>query len=119
MPEFDPRNHSVVVYNQAGAVVMKLFVTDARVRIAVTAERLPPHAPPGTTPEVVVGREAEVLKALVETIAGIVAPASRKHIADEANYTSSDFPTRGCRQCGKTDRPQYKGVCNDANCDRE
>lgn len=78
MPEFNPHNHSVIVYNQAGAVVMKIFVIKGRPRIAVTAERPGPHVPPGTPPEVSPGREAEVLKTLVETISAIVAPASRK-----------------------------------------
>lgn len=33
------------------------------------------------------------------------------------NHDTTDFPTKPCRQCGKMDRPQYQGACNDGNCD--
>lgn len=35
------------------------------------------------------------------------------------NHDCTDFPKKPCRQCGKTDRPQWDGVCNDGNCDIE
>lgn len=36
--------------------------------------------------------------------------------ANPDNYDCTDFPTKGCRQCGRTDRPQWKGICNDDSC---
>lgn len=33
------------------------------------------------------------------------------------NYDTTDFPTKPCNNCGKKDRPQYKGSCNDGHCD--
>ena len=35
---------------------------------------------------------------------------------DPSNTDSTDFPMKGCRQCGKRDRPQWKGTCNDDEC---
>lgn len=35
---------------------------------------------------------------------------------DPTNYDTTDFPRKGCRQCGKRDRPQFKGTCNDDHC---
>ena len=32
------------------------------------------------------------------------------------NHDCTDFPARPCRICGKTDRPQYDGICNDGGC---
>jgi len=32
------------------------------------------------------------------------------------NRDSTDFPKRPCRRCGRTDRPQWEGVCNDDSC---
>lgn len=31
---------------------------------------------------------------------------------DPSNQSSTDWPRKGCRQCGKRDRPQWQGVCN-------
>jgi hypothetical protein len=36
---------------------------------------------------------------------------------DHRNESTTDFPKFPCRNCGGTDRPQYKGTCNDAHCD--
>jgi hypothetical protein len=36
--------------------------------------------------------------------------------ADLSNFDTTDFPRKGCRLCGKRDRPQFHGVCNDDNC---
>ena len=35
---------------------------------------------------------------------------------DPTNYDTTDFPRKGRRQCGKRDRPQFRGVCNDDRC---
>lgn len=35
---------------------------------------------------------------------------------DPTNEGTTDFPRKGCKVCGKRDRPQYKGTCNDDNC---
>lgn len=35
---------------------------------------------------------------------------------DPTNFDCTDFPRKGCRQCGKRDRPQWKGTCNDDHC---
>lgn len=35
------------------------------------------------------------------------------------NYDTTDFPAKPCRQCGKTDRPQFHGTCNDGHCDSQ
>jgi hypothetical protein len=32
------------------------------------------------------------------------------------NNDCTDFPKRPCKFCGRTDRPQWKGVCN-IDCD--
>jgi hypothetical protein len=32
------------------------------------------------------------------------------------NMRCSDFPSKPCRICGKKDRPQWRGICNDGNC---
>ena len=33
------------------------------------------------------------------------------------NHDCTDFPQRPCRICGKKDRPQYDGICNDGICE--
>lgn len=38
---------------------------------------------------------------------------------DPTNKDSTDWPRRGCRNCGRRDRPQYGGVCNDDSCSHE
>lgn len=38
---------------------------------------------------------------------------------DPTNTDSTDWPRKGCRQCGKRDRPQFRGVCNDDRCSQE
>ena len=39
-----------------------------------------------------------------------------ENVPDENNdYT--DLPTRPCKNCGKMDRPQWRGTCNDGHCD--
>lgn len=35
---------------------------------------------------------------------------------DPNNHDCTDFPTKGCRNCGRKDRPQYDGWCNDDSC---
>lgn len=32
------------------------------------------------------------------------------------NHSTTDFPSRPCRTCGKMDRPQFDGICNDGHC---
>ncbi len=32
------------------------------------------------------------------------------------NRDTTDFPKKPCRQCGKMDRPQFNGICNDDHC---
>lgn len=32
------------------------------------------------------------------------------------NHTTTDFPILPCRKCGKMDRPQFDGICNDDHC---
>lgn len=38
---------------------------------------------------------------------------------EHENRDCTDFPTRPCRNCGRTDRPQWDGVCNDGRCESE
>lgn len=38
---------------------------------------------------------------------------------DPTNFDTTNFPRKGCRQCGERDRPQYKGICNDDHCSHE
>ncbi len=40
----------------------------------------------------------------------------RRTAADPTNHDTTDFPRKGCRNCGKRDRPQFKGECNDGHC---
>jgi hypothetical protein len=35
------------------------------------------------------------------------------------NEDCTDFPMKGCKQCGRRDRPQWKGQCNDDRCSYE
>ena len=76
-PQFDPRNHSVIVYDQSGKVVMRIYVVDGRVRAAVTAIPPPPTAPPGTPPTTPEGVEQAVYSSLSSTLSAI-GDASRK-----------------------------------------
>jgi hypothetical protein len=36
---------------------------------------------------------------------------------DSTNNDTTDFPRKGCRNCGKRDRPQFRGTCSDGHCD--
>lgn len=38
---------------------------------------------------------------------------------DPDNHDCTDFPTKGCRNCGRKDRPQWDGWCNDDSCSRD
>ena len=38
---------------------------------------------------------------------------------DPDNFDIADFPLKGCRNCGRRDRPQWKGWCNDDICSHE
>lgn len=40
----------------------------------------------------------------------------KRNTDEEPNNDCTDFPTRPCRQCGKMDRPQWEGICNDDHC---
>ena len=46
-------------------------------------------------------------------------PSRSSYEPDPTNFDTTDFPTKGCRQCGKRDRPQYKGTCNDDHCSHQ
>lgn len=38
-------------------------------------------------------------------------------VAPDANNTDcTDFPRKGCKICGRRDRPQWDGQCNDGSC---
>lgn len=41
---------------------------------------------------------------------------SSKVEPDPTNFDTTDFPRKGCRECGLRDRPQFKGQCNDGHC---
>ena len=90
----------------------RFLITDdyGRKRMMTTDElrRLPPQFIPDG------GREMSVmgsLKMKVEVAAGATIDE-----ASIANSDTTDFPKRPCRQCGRMDRPQFEGICNDDSC---
>lgn len=40
-------------------------------------------------------------------------------IKEIENRDTTDFPNYPCRLCGKKDRPQFEGICNDGHCGAE
>lgn len=112
-----------IVYNQHGKVMKPPGFRPPDIE-AIVRKAYHDKANPSQTPPDQEARRQEWLKAVKE---GVYLPEGQKsnpHHQHEGptpppkaeNQDTTEFPTKPCRICGKKDRPQYKGICNDDHC---